>query len=513
MLNSIKTQGLRSILLVAFALIFAIPLLIFFRIVIHFGLLNQQITQISLAIYLAFSLLGYMIIRSIVDRIIDISAITEKIERDDFGKTETQEYNELSKITQTIQNLVSRIEKTTLQLGKSINELRESEEEFKILSISIPGMVYRGKSDWSIEIVSHCEEVCGYSSKELGYKETNWLTIIHPDDKEKVIEESSKLLEGSESISIVQEYRIKAKDGSIRWIRDHKTSFFTEDGVFRGIDGVIFDITELKKVEESLRQLTSLRTLTDVLKIFIGDALNNILTIVYSNTLMYQSYENIDQELRESLDTATKWLNSIIQGIRTYQNFSSLGKDSFGDTTSETLGSILEPLISGKPLKTYYGEEFEIPSNVKLKFIYDSKQRGALNLEELPYVLGSEDKIITAIQETLINAIESCEEGKEGEVVVSAMKEDDNIILNVSDNGVGMCPEELKKVQLPFYKIPCTKISTRLGIGAYIALQAMKYFGGDIHIKSEENVGTTTSLLYKPVMKRIRGDIILNDRE
>ena len=129
--------------------------------------------------------------------------------------------------------------------------------------------------------------------------------------------------------------------------------------------------------------------------------------------------------------------------------------------------------------------------------MYDSKQRGALNLEELPYVLGNEDKIITAIQETLINAIESYEEGKEGEVVVSAKKEDDNIILNVSDNGIGMCPEELKKVQLPFYKIHCTKSSTKLGQGTYIALQAMKYFGGDIHIKSEEGIGTTTSLLFK----------------
>jgi len=256
-----------------------------------------------------------MIIRNIVDRIIDLSAIATEIEKDAYGKTETQEYNELEKITQTIHNLVSRLEKTTQQLGKSIHELRESEEEFKNLSITIPGMVYRGKPDWSTEIVSHCEDVCGYSSKELNSKEKNWLTIIHPDDKEKVIEESSKLLEESKSISIVQEYRIKAKDGSIRWIRDHKTSFFTEDGIFRGVDGVVFDITEFKKAEEALRQLTSLRTLTDVLNNFIGDALNNILTIVYGNILIYQTYDDINPELKNSLDTATKWLNTIIQGI------------------------------------------------------------------------------------------------------------------------------------------------------------------------------------------------------
>jgi len=54
---------------------------------------------------------------------------------------------------------------------------------------------------------------------------------------------------------------------------------------------------------------------------------------------------------------------------------------------------------------------------------------------------------------------------------------------------------------LPFYKIPNIKSSTRLGQGAYIAHQAMKYYGGDIHFKSEEGSGTTVSLLFNPVVK------------
>ena len=54
-------------------------------------------------------------------------------------------------------------------------------------------------------------------------------------------------------MSLVQEYRILAKDGSTRWVGDYKTSFFEEDGVFLGVDGVAFDITERKQMEESLR--------------------------------------------------------------------------------------------------------------------------------------------------------------------------------------------------------------------------------------------------------------------
>jgi PAS domain S-box-containing protein len=130
--------------------------------------------------------------------------------------------------------------------------LAQSEEKHRTLSQNIPGMVYRGRPDWSTEIISNSESISGYAAQEFNSGKSNWLDIIHPDDRERVRKEVLALEEKPHSI--IQEYRIITKDGSIRWVEDHKTSLF-KDGVFQGVDGIVFDFTKRRRAEQALRLL------------------------------------------------------------------------------------------------------------------------------------------------------------------------------------------------------------------------------------------------------------------
>ncbi len=131
-------------------------------------------------------------------------------------------------------------------------DLRTSEVKYRTLSKNIPGMVYRAKTDWSTEIITNSYDLCGYSIEEFDSQEINWFEIIHPDDKNKILNDSATMLKNS--ISLTQEYRIITKDGSTHWVEDYKTSFFNKDGSFKGIDGVVYDITERKKAEYKIKE-------------------------------------------------------------------------------------------------------------------------------------------------------------------------------------------------------------------------------------------------------------------
>lgn len=130
--------------------------------------------------------------------------------------------------------------------------LRESELKHKTLIHNIPGMVYRAYEDWSAEIISGSKKICGYTEEELNSKKEGCLSIVHPDDKEKVFEEGSVLAKSQQDV--VQTYRIIAKDGNIRWVEDRKTSLFSKEGEFKRIEGVAFDITARTQIEEALRE-------------------------------------------------------------------------------------------------------------------------------------------------------------------------------------------------------------------------------------------------------------------
>jgi PAS domain S-box-containing protein len=130
--------------------------------------------------------------------------------------------------------------------------VRTSEEKYRTLSANIPGMVYRGKEDWSIDLISNSESICGYSTEDFRRRRVNWLDLVHPDDREEVKRVSEQLaMAGGNTID---EYRIIAKGGDVRWVEDHKTSRFTEEEVFIGVDGVVFDITRRREAEEGLRK-------------------------------------------------------------------------------------------------------------------------------------------------------------------------------------------------------------------------------------------------------------------
>ncbi|RYG01255.1 MAG: PAS domain S-box protein, partial [Chitinophagaceae bacterium] len=92
---------------------------------------------------------------------------------------------------------------------------------FQNLLENIPGMLYRCKfqPSWPILYVSKGSfDLTGYFPSELTNGRVDFASLIHPDDREWVWEHFTLQLSKKENCNC--EYRIIAKDGKQKWVRE-----------------------------------------------------------------------------------------------------------------------------------------------------------------------------------------------------------------------------------------------------------------------------------------------------
>ena len=97
------------------------------------------------------------------------------------------------------------------------------------------------------------------------------------------------------------------------------------------------------------------------------------------------------------------------------------------------------------------------------------------------------DRINQVLLNLYLNAIDSMESGGELKVEISAGGQDRDTVIQVSDTGSGIRPEDLTKIFEPYF----TTKSTGTGLGLAIAHNIIEAMGGKITVKSEKRVGTT----------------------
>jgi len=123
-------------------------------------------------------------------------------------------------------------------------------------------------------------------------------------------------------------------------------------------------------------------------------------------------------------------------------------------------------------------------------------ERAGLRLETqiasgLPQVSADEDRVEQVLLNLIHNAIKFTPSG--GRIDVMARVDGNNLLVSVSDTGVGISPDDLPRVFERFYKADRARAGGGTGLGLAIAKHIVEAHGGRIWAESVEGKGSTFS--------------------
>jgi PAS domain S-box-containing protein len=153
-----------------------------------------------------------------------------------------------------------------ITVGKDITERKQIEEDLR-QSKERWQLVLKGNNDgiwdWNLqtgevftserfqEIIGN--QNCHDDKCKIVHRFDEWLSRIHPDDVDEIIETTQKYLE--QKISYYEiEYRLKCQDDTYKWVLCRGQALWDEDGKPQRMVGSLKDICQRKQAEEALHQ-------------------------------------------------------------------------------------------------------------------------------------------------------------------------------------------------------------------------------------------------------------------
>jgi PAS domain S-box-containing protein len=262
------------------------------------------------------------------------------------------------------------------------------------------------------------------------------------------------------------------------------------NGQMKAYMAVIRDISERKLFEKQLRhseRMAGIGELATGMAHEINQPLNtmsmaidNLLFAIGNNTIT-ETY--LKSKIEKVFDNITR-IQKIIDHVRTF----SRDQDDFVQKQFSVNNSINNCISMISEQMNHH--------DIKLNF---NKS------DEIPELIGNAYRFEQVILNLLINAKDAIEEKEKNlgktfkkKIELSSTLTDNQIIIEIKDNGIGIDQKNIDKVLLPFFTTKAPGHGT--GLGLSISYGIIKELGGEIDVQSKPNQGTSV-LIKIPVQE------------
>lgn len=363
-------------------------------------------------------------------------------------------------------------------VGRDINEkvlareaLQRSEDNFRKMAEFAPALIYVYRDGHLLYVNSKFEEVTNLSREQLINMDP--FELIDVDYQELIMKSASARQKGEKITPY--EFSYTNKTGQQQWGYLYADTFEYEGSP--AIVGIIFDITERKRLEEYLLQTSKLESI-GILAGGIAHDFNNILTVISGNISLAKMIIEADNEI---VDILTEVEHAALQASDLTQQLLTFSKG--GAPVKETAS--IKELLQESVCFVLRGSNVTCTHQI------------AEDLWPVKIDIGQINQVINNL---IINADQAMPEG--GTIHLSAenvtsfselppsLQPADYIKITIKDEGIGIMEEHLGKIFDPYF-------STRQkghGLGLTTSYSIIKKHDGHISISSSIDTGTTITV-------------------
>ena len=364
-------------------------------------------------------------------------------------------------------------------------QLRASEQRYATLTAAAPVGIFRTNAVGSCIYVNErwCE-IAGLTPEAASGE--GWQQGLHPDDRDRIGAEWYESARENRPFSL--EYRFKSPDGRVTWVYGQSVAERDIQGNITGYVGTVTDINERKETEKELQRINQ--------------------ELARATRLKDEFLANMSHELRTPLTAILGMTEGLQEGV-----FGAVDEEHLiALETIEQSGLHLLALIddilnlakieSGQIELEYSSVAVDRMCESSLVFVKQQAGKKRIRLHHkitpnLPDITVDERRIRQVLINLLNNAVKFTPE--EGQIVleVMALLPDETrnykiLRFAVTDTGIGIAPEDLKKLFQPFIQVDSALNRQHDGTGLGLALvkRIVELHGGQVSVTSEVGVGS-----------------------
>jgi PAS domain S-box-containing protein len=394
------------------------------------------------------------------------------------------------------------------QRKQSEQALRTSEGKYRSLVANIPDIVWTADANGQLLYVSDSvDKILGYTTGELIQGGgTLWLDRIHPNDFPKVQLAYQTLFAKEETFDV--EYRVRRKDGQWIWLNNRAPSTYVRDGV-RCADGLLSDITQRKRVEETLQQTKEAAEAANRAKSqFLASMSHELRTplnaiIGFSEILADKTFGDLnDRQLKYSHNILNsgrhllQLINDILDLSKVEAGKLELARSSFNMARAlENVQAIVKTLACKKGIAL----DFDVAAAPAELFADEAK------FKQIMYnLLSNAIKFTPDKGQVTVTATRGNHPNGHGVPGSKCSLSGECLKVTVADTGIGIHPRDHERIFAEFEQVDSSygRLQQGTGLGLALTKRLIELHGGHISVESEgiEGKGSRFTLLL-PVQK------------